>query len=116
MTIEQKFARIIRKALKGGYEPIPGAIAKVPNVRIQTNTASFVTFAAQKLSDGKTVIITIGLNDIIFDHAFAKVIWGDGTKTEGTANLEDAFKLHLQQLALFPSVQERVNYIKSTML
>ncbi len=138
MTIEQTFTRAFRKALKKGYDPVPGAKVTSVTVRLQTNTASWVSLIVKRISDGKQMGITIGLNDIIFDQDFARAVYGsemipDGaivvfsgqtkpSDANGPAEYDEsyesvqteAFKYHLKQLSILNSIKGRISYIGST--
>ena len=45
------------------------------------------------------------INEILFDHSFAKAFWGKGLHTSGT----DEWRWHISELAL---VKDRLEYMK----
>lgn len=100
MTIKATITSAIKKAVNNGYTPVPGRKATNASVVLQTTTSSHVTFTVRA---GETShAIMVGLNDVIFDHNFAKAIWGDD------------FLEHLKLLACQNTVKGRISYIGST--
>jgi hypothetical protein len=91
-------SNVINKAVKQGYEPVPGRRIKSVIVTIQTTSASYVDFQVYG-DNGRIHGLMVGLNDVIFDHSFAKAYWGKD------------YKDHLKLLAVQSSIKGRVNYI-----
>lgn len=122
MTIEKAFNRAMRRAIKTGYDPIPGGKVTTVTVRLQTNVASFVALGGTLTKNGKSFSFSVGLDGILFDHEFAKRVWGSAMVDAATGLPASdypapikAYEYHLQQLALLSTVKGRLAYIGSTM-
>lgn len=114
-TTRATITRALRKSIKAGYNPVPGGKVTDVSVKLQTNTASYITFFVTRTKDGKAVSVIVGLNDVLFDHGFAIAIWGEDKTPSPDPMALPAFKHHLQQLAILNSVDGRIAYIGSTM-
>lgn len=101
MTLEETISKKINKALKKGYVPVPGAEVVTFAVTLQTTSASYVDFQV-KTAEEKVMQLLVGLNDIIFDHGFAKALWGEDYKDQ------------LKLLAVQSTVKGRINHIGSS--
>lgn len=118
----KKMQSILEYALNHGYEPVPGYLVQVINMTLQNNSASYCNLIVQKPDSPKLHKITIGLNDILFDHAFAKALWGTDNidvPTPIVANDEvlamPMYKFNLWQLAMLESIQGRLSFIVGTL-
>lgn len=99
---DNAFMRAFERAINGGYEPIPKHEVVTVNFQFQNSLASYCSIMVKNAKD-KRFGVTVGINDIIFDHAFTEAIWGNDSKK------------HLKHLALLRSVQGRINYIGSVL-
>lgn len=102
MLIRESIERIFRRAVKQGYEPIPGRKVLSVSITIQANLASYVSLVIQ--GDGsKTHGITVGMNDVLFHHEFAKALWPSDYIDK------------LQEMAMHETVTERIRYVASVL-
>lgn len=76
MTNKEILEKAIQKAVDGGWRPL--SRYKKTDWFVWTHLA--VTFGAL---DG-TKEVTWSRNDVIFDHDFAKALWGEGSLYENT--------------------------------
>lgn len=114
MTTNQIITRTVKRVLKAGYEPIPNMHVVDLRITVQTQLASYVEALVEN-EDGKQFRITVGLNDMLFDHLFASYVWGDAvTVTNGIPQSD--YRFHLQQLAVLPTIEGRIQYIGATTL
>ena len=106
MNIRDRFTKSIKYALAHDYVPMKGY--KTLKCRADVNKGGFGYVAFLIMSETETdeydkpkkFEVTFSVADILFDHGFAKAIWG-----------EEAFKHHLQQMALLEANWERLVYL-----
>ncbi len=136
LTLDQKAAaqkaaqtgraitKVVKRVIAEGYEPIPGREVLTLSITVQPNLGSYVNLVVagkddEKDKEGKPKRfgITVGLNDMIFSHNFARLLWGEGLKPT-LANINKPLQLgwqhHLRQLTMIEDDEDRVAYLAET--
>lgn len=125
MTLLQTLNKKLAYALDHGWQPMPGY--RVLNFKVTVNKSGFghVGFQLTHERGDETVLsqVTWSINDVLFDHGFAKAVWDDtkwwialpGKSGEKRQEVEiPAWKMHLQQIINLESNKGRINYLGST--
>lgn len=109
MTIKESATRIIRKAIKNGFEPVPNKKVTYVSVTIQNQSSSYVSFTIT--DKGKNFAILVGFNDVLFNHDFARALWGGLEDVDG----DRAYEHYLKEIATLATINGRISYINSSL-
>ena len=71
MTYKEVLEKAIEKAVDGGWDQWGWLHTEVDE------TALYITFANKKKSYQSAMFMTKEFKSVIFDHSFAKALWGD---------------------------------------
>lgn len=102
MTLRQQLLSAVKKALKNGYEPMPGYIVKKTTVQVNKGGHGIVAYLLEKpmaAGENKQYEITFSVADVLFDHGFGRAYWGDD------------FLQRLNDTAALEANWERIHYL-----
>lgn len=120
MTAQKTMMKVFELALMRNYEPIPKHTVELVKITLQHDNqiASYITLIVNGTKDDskKKMSVIIGLNDILFDHSFARAIWGIGSVLidDKFPVQQEAYIYHLSQLAKLPTIAGRISYLGNT--
>lgn len=100
VTIKSSFGKAIRKVLAQGYKPLKGFQVSTFSTNIR-DEHSFVEFIVVRDGDllRKELRADIAISDIIFDPAFAKLLWGED------------WEMRLSEMVTYLTTVERLKYL-----
>jgi hypothetical protein len=121
MTNEEMLIDLIKLAVENGFDISNEWESLSSNVIVPSGVSSFLRWVTENGEQYSTLIDTYGLETLLFDHDFARALWGEqGFGGEFTGKYSNpvinkgggaqrGWRYYLQQLAITPE-QDRIEY------